>query len=265
MGRAASVPTGTTGILVENAELGRNNWRGAQVGFTGWAAGIKFGMTSQRDDQGLERPPQLQPRPVVRRRQQKCDGHRARQRRQPRPGLFLEKNPGPIVVDGARVCNNGASGISYGRSDRATVRNSQVFTNAGWQHLHTGDATPATMADGTVVRGNYFSLQNTVTVGDDWAQKDSMDKGWLFWHTTADTGFWSSASLQRQHVVPHAADQPVPDHLRLERLVHLSDVRQQGPGVLRPLGEPGDAQLPGSATGQAGGLRAGLVSRRGAG
>ena len=184
-----------TGILVENAELGRNNWRGAQVGFTGWAAGIKFGMTSNVTIRGWNAHHNhshglwfdgdnrnVTVTGLV------SAGNLAR-------GLFLEKNPGPIVVDGARVCNNGASGISYGRSDRVTVRNSQVFTNAGWQHLHTGDATPATMADGTVVRGNYFSLQNTVTVGDDWAQKDSMDKGWLFWHTTADTGFWSSASF----------------------------------------------------------------------
>ena len=90
-------------------------------------------------------------------------------------------------MDGARVCNNGFSGISYGRSDRVTVRNSQVFNNAGWQHLQTGDATPVTMPDGTVVRGYWLSLQNNVTVGDDWAQKDSLNKGWLFWTTTGTT------------------------------------------------------------------------------
>jgi len=183
------------GILIENAELAGNNWRGAQVGFTDWAVGVKFMMTSDVTIKGWNAHHNhsdglwfdTDNRNVT------VDGlvsagNRGR-------GLWLEKNPGPIVIDGARICNNGHSGISYGRSDRVTVRNSQVFTNAGWQHLHTGDATPATMADGTVVRGNWFSLQNTVTVGDDWAQKDSMDKGWLLWHATADTGFWSSASF----------------------------------------------------------------------
>jgi len=37
-------------------------------------------------------------------------------------------------------------------------------------------------------------LQNNITVGDDWAQKDSMSKGWLFWKTGDDAGFWSSLS-----------------------------------------------------------------------
>ena len=104
----------------------------------------------QHHDQGLERPSQLQPRTVVRHRQQRTSrstglvsaGNLGR-------GVSLEKNPGPIVIDGAKVCNNGMSGISYARSDRTTVRNSQVFNNAGWQHLHTGSSTPVRMPDGT--------------------------------------------------------------------------------------------------------------------
>ena len=85
------------------------------------------------------------------------------------------------------------SGISYGRSDRTTVRNSQVFNNAGWQHMETGSSTPVKMPDGTIVYGHWLTLQNNVTVGDDWAQKDSMDKGWLFWQTRDDAAYWSSA------------------------------------------------------------------------
>jgi hypothetical protein len=110
-------------------------------------------------------------------------------------GLFLEKNPGPIVIDNAKICNNGASGISYGRSDHVTVKNSQVFYNAGWQHLNTGSSTPVTMPDGTVVYGNWYTLQYTITVGDDWPQKDSMNKGWLFWQTRDEAGFWGSAAF----------------------------------------------------------------------
>ena len=110
-------------------------------------------------------------------------------------GLYLEKNPGPITIDNAKICNNGMSGISYARTDRATVRNSQVFNNAGWQHLHTGSSTPVTMPDGYVVHGNMMTLQNTITVGDDWAQKDSLSKGWLFWQTRDEAAFWDSASF----------------------------------------------------------------------
>ena len=33
------------GILTENVEFARNNWRGAQAGFNGWATGVKFVMT----------------------------------------------------------------------------------------------------------------------------------------------------------------------------------------------------------------------------
>jgi hypothetical protein len=183
-----------SGILIENAELAGNNWRGAQVGFTGWAAGVKFGITSnvtingwnshQNYSHGLWFDYDNRNVTVT---GLVSAGNLGR-------GLFLEKNPGPIVVDGATVCDNGFSGISYGRSDRVTVRNSRIFNNAGWQHMQTGDAGPVTMADGTVVRGYGLTLQNNVTVGDDWAQKDSLNKGWLFWLTRDDAGFWSSVS-----------------------------------------------------------------------
>jgi hypothetical protein len=184
-----------TGILVQNAELARNNWRGAQVGFTGWAAGVKFALTSNVTINGWNAHgnythglwfdtfnKNVTVTGLV------SAGNFGR-------GLFLEKNPGPITVDGARVCNNGVSGISYGRSDRVTVKNSQVFGNAGWQHMQTGDANPVTMPDGTVVRGYWLTLQNNVTVGDDWAYQDSLSKGWLFWMTRDDSGFWSSISV----------------------------------------------------------------------
>jgi hypothetical protein len=51
------------------------------------------------------------------------------------------------------------------------------------------------MPDGYVVHGNMMTLQNTITVGDDWAQKDSLSKGWLFWQTRDEAAFWNSASF----------------------------------------------------------------------
>jgi hypothetical protein len=185
-----------TGIVIENAELARTNWRGAQVGFTGWDTGVKFGITSNVTINGWNSHHNYSHglwfdydnRNIT------VDGlvsagNLGR-------GLFLEKNPGPITVDNAKICNNGMSGISYARTDRATIKNSEVFNNSGWQHLHTGDANPVTMTDGTVVQGNMMTLQNTTTtVGDDWAQKDSMNKGWLFWQTRDEAAFWNSASF----------------------------------------------------------------------
>ena len=183
------------GILIENAELARNNWRGAQVGFTGWSTSVKFGMTSNVTIKGWYAHhnyghglwfdfdnENISVYGLV------SAGNLGR-------GLYLEKNPGPITIDNAKICNNGISGISYARTDRATVRNSQVFNNAGWQHLHTGSATPVTMPDGYVVHGNMMTLQNTITVGDDWAYKDSLSKGWLFWQTRDEAAFWNSSSF----------------------------------------------------------------------
>lgn len=184
-----------TGILIESGELAGTNWRGAQVGFTGWAVGVKFGMTANVTINGWNAHHNYShglwfdtDNRNVTVTGLVSAGNLGR-------GLFLEKNPGPIVVDGAKICNNGASGISYGRSDRVTVKNSQIFMNAGWQNLSTGDTTPATMPDGTVVRGYWLTLQNNVVVSDDWAQKDSLSKGWLFWNTSGDSGFWSSLSV----------------------------------------------------------------------
>jgi Right handed beta helix region len=183
------------GITIENAELARNNWRGAQVGFVGWAAGVKFAMSSNVTINGWNAHhnhshglwfdydnENISVYGLV------SAGNLGR-------GVSLEKNPGPITIDNARICNNGMSGISYARTDRATVRNSQVFNNAGWQHMHTGSSTPVTMPDGYVVYGNSMTLQNTITVGDDWAQKDSLNKGWLFWQTRDEAAFWNSASF----------------------------------------------------------------------
>jgi hypothetical protein len=51
------------------------------------------------------------------------------------------------------------------------------------------------MPDGYVVHGNAMTLQNTITMGDDWAQKDSLNKGWLFWQSRDEAAFWNSASF----------------------------------------------------------------------
>jgi hypothetical protein len=183
------------GIVIEDAELAWNNWRGAHVGFTDWASSVKFMITSNVEINGWNAHHNyghglwfdtdnrnIMVSGLV------SAGNLGR-------GLYLEKNPGPVTIDNAKICNNGMSGISYARTDRVTVQNSEVFNNAGWQHLYTGSSTPVTMPDGYVVHGNAMTLQNTITVGDDLAQKDSLDKGWLFWQTRDEAAFWSSASF----------------------------------------------------------------------
>jgi hypothetical protein len=184
-----------TGILIENAELARNNWRGAQVGFTDWASGVKFMMTSNVAIKGWNAHHNYSHGLWFDHDNENVSVYGLVSAGNLGRGLYLEKNPGPVTIDNAKICNNGMSGISYARTDRATVRNSQVFHNAGWQHLHTGSPTPVTMSDGYVVRGNMMTLQNTTTVGDDWAQKDSMNKGWLFWQTRDEAAFWDSANF----------------------------------------------------------------------
>jgi hypothetical protein len=183
------------GILIENAELARNNWRGAQVGFTDWASGVKFMMTSDVAIKGWNAHHNYSNGLWFDHDNENISVYGLVSAGNLGRGLYLEKNPGPITIDDAKICNNGMSGISYARTDRATVRNSQVFNNAGWQHLHTGSSTPEIMPDGYVVHGNAMTLQNTITVGDDWAQKDSLNKGWLFWQTRDEAAFWNSASF----------------------------------------------------------------------
>ena len=159
------------GIVIENAELARNNWRGAQVGFVGWAVGVKFGVSRNVTIKGWYAHHNYGHGLWFDTDNRNVTVYGLVSAGNLGRGLFLEKNPGPITIDNAKICNNGNSGISYARTDRATVKNSQVFNNAGWQHLQTGDSNPVTMPDGTVVYGNMMTLQNTTTVGDDWAQK----------------------------------------------------------------------------------------------
>jgi hypothetical protein len=69
--------------------------------------------------------------------------------------------------------------------------------NAGWQHLHAGNATPplVNQAEGTYAYGRYATMQNNITVGDDWKQLNSLDKGWLFWNQRDDPQFWSTTNF----------------------------------------------------------------------
>jgi Right handed beta helix region len=230
-----------TGIVIENVELARNNWRGAQVGFTGWSVGVKFGKTSNVTIRGWNAHHNYSHglwfdydnRNII------IDGlvsagNIGR-------GISLESNPGPITVDNAKICNNGMSGISYARTDRATVKNSQVFNNAGWQHLHTGSSTPVTMPDGYVVHGNMMTLQNTITAGNDWAQKDSMNKGWLFWQSRDEAAFWDSANFSGNTWYHTQRSDPFKassvwnewfDYQAFAKKVHELDGRWMDPGPL---------------------------------
>jgi hypothetical protein len=229
------------GILIEGAELARNNWRGAQVGFTGWSSGVKFAMTSNVTIKGWNAHHNYSHGLWFDWDNENISVYGLVSAGNLGRGLFLEANPGPITVDNAKICNNGMSGITYARTDRATVRNSQVFNNAGWQHLHAGSSTPVTMPDGYVVRGKMMTLQNTTTVGDDWAQKDSLGKGWLFWQTRDEAAFWDSADFSGNTWYHTQRSDPFrttavwnewSDYLAFSKKVGETDGRWANPGTL---------------------------------
>jgi hypothetical protein len=155
-------------VLIEDSDLTGNNWRGAwptpgfPQGFRGWAAGTKFGaisnMTVRRwtavknahhgfwldwDNDNILVEDLV------------SAGNGAR-------GVFTESNDGPITYRRALVCNNAIAGFSHARSNGITVEDSAVFDNVGAQHLFTGNVTPIDIGGGRVIRGDDFTLRNSI-------------------------------------------------------------------------------------------------------
>jgi hypothetical protein len=191
-----------TNALIEDSDLRDNNWRGAfptpgfSGGFTGWAAGTKFGLMD-----GL----------TVRRWTSIHNAHHGFwldwdnsnvlvedlvSAGNLTRGVFVESNDGPITFRRATVCNNGFSGMSWARSDHVTMEDSRIFDNVGWQHLFTGNVNPIDLG-GRLVHGNDFTLRRTVTRSrDDRGNSQSQNLSWLMSMGNRNTSdFYASATF----------------------------------------------------------------------
>lgn len=154
--RSAAVDNGVMGfsafrverIVLEDSENSRNNWRGADAGFTDWDTGSKF--VGVRDM-------------VVRR--YRAVGNRTHGlwfdhdnarvviedvfvAENDGLGVFLEASQGPIEIRGSTICRN-AVGVRDGRSDNVTLTGNRIFAN-DVQISFSGDSggRPVTPWDG---------------------------------------------------------------------------------------------------------------------
>jgi hypothetical protein len=166
--------------LIEYSDISRNNWRGWAAMHRGWDTVLKWG--GIRDG-------------IVRRTKFVSNwgnGFYADQDNKRltveyslmasnySKGVSLEKNQGPIVINGNRICNNLEGGMVDVQSDRVTVKNNQIFGNK-WNLMFSGYYAGQTFPDwqtGTSYTAHslYWTITGNTVVGNG-------TDGWLFWHT----------------------------------------------------------------------------------
>ena len=77
-------------------------------------------------------------------------------------GIFLEANPGPMLVENAKVCGNGTIGVTISQSEGTTLRNNQIFGNA----TINGQLTFTGVNGGRWVDGTYLHNRSTTLTGN---------------------------------------------------------------------------------------------------
>ena len=117
------------GLTVTDTEASENNWRGARGNFTGWATGQKFasvhgarfvryravgnqatGLWFDTDNTDITVTDAI------------VCGNATR-------GVFLEASPGPFLIEGSRICDNGESGVMATGAARVTLEGNTVTGN----------------------------------------------------------------------------------------------------------------------------------------
>ena len=174
-------------VIMENTEIARNNAKGWAAEHKGWDVvfkwmGIRDGLISRSNiinnwGNGLH-----------------IDGDNKRITIEyslmgfnQSKGLSLEKNQGPITVNGNRMCNNVSAGLNDAQSDYVTLTNNQIFNNRDFNFAFGGVYTGQTITDWQTgqpytARSVYWTFTGNVISGSGTATTPE-NGGWLWWHT----------------------------------------------------------------------------------
>ena len=201
------------GIVLEDTEVARNNWRGWPAEHKGWDTVFKWG--GSRDG-------------VIRR----CrfmdnmgsgiwfDGDNQRMLvedsfsgRNGSHGLYAEANGGPITIRRSKACENGVDGFMNSRSNKVTLEDNQIFHNKYWQIATTGSDTPLTITDWqtgqTYVANAYdWTITGNKVVGGPLAGPlpngcHPGPCGWNFWLLSQYTAVAQTATMDyNQYITP---------------------------------------------------------------
>ena len=198
-------------LVVDSNETSFNNWRGARGAFYGWSvAGAKLG--------GVH---------LGRVSNHNSAGNRARglwldyDNRDVtvdtatlvwnfNDGIFVEANPGPILVQNSTMSNNqNASGISGANSSDVTLLNNSIAGNTVEQILITGDLDRTVVNWETNTQANIQATRwtiksNTVTSQDSSQALMVLSQNWTPFLTTlsADYNVWTAGGQQLFGVGP---------------------------------------------------------------
>jgi hypothetical protein len=108
-------------------------------------------------------------------------------------GAYLELNLGPITIKNSKLCENGFEGVANARSNNVTLDFNQIFDNKYWQLTGTGSPTPITITNWQTgqsyqVTGANWTITNNIIRGKNLAGGDPPTNecypgpcGWAFW------------------------------------------------------------------------------------
>ena len=182
-------------VIMENTEIARNNAKGWAAEHKGWDVvfkwmGIRDGLISRSRfinnwGNGLH-----------------IDGDNKRITVEyslmgfnQSKGVSLEKNQGPIILNGNRMCNNVSAGFNDAQSDYVTLTNNQIFNNRDFNFAFGGVYTGQTITDwqtgqSYTAKSLYWTFTGNVLSGSGTATTPE-NGGWLWWHTNYNApGAW---------------------------------------------------------------------------
>jgi len=197
-------------VTYENVETSYNNWRGALGQFYGWdIAGAKFleihgglfknfkavgnqtrGLWFDSDNVNVTVDAAFLSHNLT-------------------GGLFLEANPGPIVVKNSGICDNGAEGIVTNNSEATTLENNILYNNKGAQIFVNGRAKSRTARNWEtnseyVTVAHKWTLRGNVIVAGDASQllfenyENNAESSRLFFSTlVSDNNTWYSSQTSK--------------------------------------------------------------------
>ena len=183
-------------VIVEDSEISRNNWRGWPAQHRGWD--VVFKWSGIRD--GSVRHTQFvnnsgngfyadTDNKRVTLQNSLMSGNLSK-------GVSVEKNQGPILIIGNRICGNIQGGVNDAQSDNVTLKSNQIWNNRDFNIAFGGIYSGQTEKDWQTGQSyTGYTLNWTIdgnTVVGSGTGTAGTNGGWLWWHTDWNApGAWA--------------------------------------------------------------------------
>ena len=183
-------------VIIEDSDISRNNWRGWPAQHRGWDVVFKWG--GMRD--GIVRHTQFVNNSgngfYVDTDNKRITLQNSLMKGNLNKGVSVEKNQGPILIIGNRVCGNIQGGVNDAQSDNVTLKSNQIWNNRDFNLAFGGIYSGQTIKDwqtgaSYTAHTLYWTIDGNTVVGNGTGTAGT-NGGWLWWHTDWNApGAWA--------------------------------------------------------------------------